>query len=88
MTQILINNNGIDLEEIERMQNEKDENSRIFLKFNPLKLNPANSKTERFNPLEIFFGKKVYETGMNPSDFLENSEFAEKEIKRIFESGD
>jgi len=55
------------------MQNEKDENSRIFLKF---------------NPLEIFFGKKVYETGMNPSDFLENSEFAEKEINRMFESGD
>lgn len=25
MPQILINNNGIDLEEIERMQNEKDE---------------------------------------------------------------
>lgn len=78
MPQILINKNGIDLEEIERMQNEKDENSRIFLKFNPLKLNPSNLKTECFNPLEIFFGKEVYETGMNLSDFLEDPNFEKK----------
>lgn len=38
----------------------------------------ARCKTECFNPLEIFFGKEVYETGMNLSDFLEDSEFAEK----------
>lgn len=28
MPQIIINNNGLDLEEIERMQNEKDESQR------------------------------------------------------------
>lgn len=49
MPQILINKNGIDLEKIERMQNEKDENSRMFFKFNSLTLNPADSKTECLN---------------------------------------
>lgn len=78
MPLIVINKNGIDLEEVERMQNEKDENSKMFLKFNPLKLNPSNLKTECFNPLEIFFGKEVYETGMNLSDFLEDPNFEKK----------
>ncbi len=49
MPLIIINNNGIDLKEIERMQNEKDENSKMFLKFNHLSLNPENSKTEYLN---------------------------------------
>lgn len=49
MPLIIINNNGIDLEEIERMQNEKDENSKMILKFNSLPPNPANAKTECLN---------------------------------------
>lgn len=49
MPLIIINNNGIDLEEIERMQNEKDENSKMILNFNSLPPNPANAKTECLN---------------------------------------
>lgn len=49
MPQILINTNDIDLEKIERMQNEKDENSRKLLKFNTLTLNSENTNTECLN---------------------------------------